>query len=288
MKRLFLAIVIGALVVGFALAQDASAPQNNATTPRPQSAEPSAMPQQQAPAAEPGMQPGEHNPQQTSAGPNSTPATAASGGVQRLAPGSVIPVELAKSIDAKKAKSGDAVVAKVTQDLKNNSGEVLLAKDTKFIGHVTESQVRNKEQRESQLGIAFDKAVTKNGEMQMPMSIQAVIAPPTMNTTNGAGTANDQSTSAPSGTPSNGMAPNSGRNSNGSANGAAPSVPSANSGPSGSDSRPQITGNTQGVIGFSDLKLASPTDASQGTVMTSDKNNVKLESGTMMLLRVNQ
>jgi hypothetical protein len=42
------------------------------------------------------------------------------------------------------------------------------------------------------------------------------------------------------------------------------------------------------VIGISGLQLSGAQDATQGSMMTSEKNNVKLESGTMMLLRVNQ
>src|SRR5215469_7310810 len=99
-------------------------------------------------------------------------------GTPRIAPGSVIPVQLTKSIDAKKAKTGDAVEAKVTQDLKAESGEVIVPKDTKFVGHVTEAQPRTKEQKESQVGIAFDHAVMKNGgDVSMPLSVQAVISP---------------------------------------------------------------------------------------------------------------
>jgi hypothetical protein len=53
--------------------------------------------------------------------------------------------------------------------------------------------------------------------------------------------------------------------------------------------RPPITGNTQGVIGMPDLKLESGSQNSQqGSVLTSEKNNVKIEKGTLMLLRVNQ
>jgi hypothetical protein len=50
-----------------------------------------------------------------------------------------------------------------------------------------------------------------------------------------------------------------------------------------------ITGKTEGVVGFRDLKLATTaTAASQGSIVSSEKNNVKLDSGTLMLLRVNQ
>ena len=101
-----------------------------------------------------------------------------SAGGTRIAPGSVIPVQLTKTIDAKKAKVGDPVMAKVTMDLKTNSGELLVPKDTKVTGHVTEAQARSKDQKESQLGIAFDHATLKSGDVSLPMSIQAVIAPP--------------------------------------------------------------------------------------------------------------
>ena len=51
--------------------------------------------------------------------------------------------------------------------------------------------------------------------------------------------------------------------------------------------RPPINAQTQGVIGISNLSL-QPANGAQGSVMTSEKNNVKLESGTMLLLKVNQ
>lgn len=107
----------------------------------------------------------------------SNPGTGQSNPALRIAPGTVIPVELTKGIDAKKAKSGNAVEAKVTQDLKAENGEVIVPRDTKVVGHVTEAQPRNKEQKQSQVGIAFGRAVMKNGgDISVPMSIQAIIA----------------------------------------------------------------------------------------------------------------
>jgi len=41
-------------------------------------------------------------------------------------------------------------------------------------------------------------------------------------------------------------------------------------------------------VGISNLKLEAAQNAAQGSLMSSDKNNVKLESGTFLLLRVNQ
>jgi hypothetical protein len=218
---------------------------------------------------------------------NSTPP-----GPPRIAPGNVIPVQLSKTVDAKKAKPGDQVIAKVTMDLKNNSGEVIVPKDTAVIGHVTQAQARNKEQKESDLGIAFDEAKMKTGDMQMPMSIQAIIAPPNMNSgeAGGAPAQASEGGASPSATGGGGRTSSPG--------GTAPPQQSqaqtATTGPAGgTDSqaqaggRPNITGNTQGVIGIPDLKLeTSPQNSAQGSMMSSEKNNVKLESGTLMLLRV--
>ena len=57
---------------------------------------------------------------------------------------------------------------------------------------------------------------------------------------------------------------------------------------SGNNARPQITANTQGIVGLANYKLSTPGDVTQGSVVSSEKGNVKLESGTLMLLRVSQ
>ena len=62
---------------------------------------------------------------------------------------------------------------------------MLLPKDTKIVGQVTETQARGKQRKKYQLAIAFDHAVLKDGEaMKMPMSIQAIIAPLNANPSN--------------------------------------------------------------------------------------------------------
>ncbi len=259
--------MVAALVSGAALAQDTSPNPSNAGTSqtRPAGAQP------QIPA-----QPGASQAQTT--------------GTPRIAPGSVIPVQLTKTIDAKKVKPGDEVVAKVTMDLKNNSGEVIVPKDTKVTGHVTEAQARSKEQKESQVGLAFDHAVLKGEDMNLPMSIQAVIAPPTNNANGGGG--------ADSGAPASGggtaTSPMGAGRSGGSAGQPQASSPAPNSVPTtGTDNqqgnaRPPINGNTQGIVGISNLKLEAGQNTTQGSVLSSEKNNVKVESGTMLLLKVSQ
>jgi hypothetical protein len=265
MKTVLISIVSGALMLGVASAQGDTVP---------------------APATQPS------NPQSSTPAQLSAPQTAADSASQarpmRIAPGSVIPVSLTKTLDAKKVKTGDEVVAKVTQDLKNNGGEVIVAKDTEVVGHVTEAQARNKEQKESQVGITFDHAVMKNGsEMQMPMSIQAVVGQQNSESSTGG----NGEAAAPSG--GGGSYPNAGRagGMSGSTSSPAPQTASQGNMPSdtqtGASTRPRVTTQTEGVVGISDLKLTSPPTANQGSVLISEKNNVKLESGTLMLLRVN-
>jgi hypothetical protein len=257
--------LMAALACATALAQSPSATDPSATQASPQSTT-------------------QHQPQAAS----STTAAPTPAAAPHIAPGSVIPVQLTKTIDAKKAKPGDEVVAKVTMDLKTNSGEVLVPKDTKVTGHVTEAQARSKDQKESQVGIAFDHAALKDGSVALPMSIQAVIAP-TNNENSGSGV--DQGPAA-----GGGSAPTSpmGAGRSGGMSGAGQAQPpSPNAVPTtGTDThqggaRPQINGNTQGVVGIADLKLDAGQNATQGSVLSSEKNNVKVESGTMLLLKVN-
>jgi hypothetical protein len=282
-NTLISAALMAALASGAALAQS-SAPADSSTPqaqPPAQSSQPQATPPPaQAPAAAP-------------AGANQAQAPS----TPRIAPGSVIPVQLTKTLDAKKAKPGDPVLAKVTMDMKTNSGEVIVPKDTKVTGHVTAAQARSKDQKESQLAIAFDHAALKSGDVSLPMSIQAVIAPPSNNANGdrsggnaGGGGGRDMPAASGSTATSPMGAERSSTNSQ-----TQPATPSPNAAPStssdtapGSGARPPITGSTQGVIGISNLKLESAQTATQGSVLSSEKNNVKVESGTMLLLKVTQ
>ena len=258
MNRILIATFAVALLCGGLVAQSLQPPSSKSTPP------------QQVPSAE----------QTPSASTQAIPATDAPG----IAPGSVIPVQLTKGVDAKKAKTGDEVVAKVTMDLKNNAGTIIVPKDTKVIGHVTEAQARSKEQKESEVAIAFDRVVPQRGEpMQIPMSIQAIVAPPNANSTNAQQTRSYPEPGGASTVP--GTRP-------GSMGGTTPpaaSVPqTAGSVPTEEPSQQPITGNTKGVVGIANLRLSTAADTPQVSVVSSEKNNVRLDDGTFLLLRVNQ
>lgn len=276
MKNILMAALAAALVCGVSLAQS-STPTSPGT---PQTQAPTTTPAETSPRAPAPS---------SSAASQSQPANK-----PRIAPGSVIPVQLTKTVDAKKAKTGDEVVGKVTQDMTTQSGEVLVPKDTKVIGHVTEAQARSKEQKESQLAIAFDRTETKDGNsMQMPMSIQAIIGQQNNNANPGAGGGEPASSGMPSGGNSAPSSASQGRTGgmNGSSTPQGGGSPAATSSAdnaqtqTGNTARPPINAQTQGVIGISNMSL-SPANGTQGSVVTSEKSNVKLESGTMLLLKV--
>src|SRR4029077_775244 len=86
-----------------------------------------------------------------------------------LSGGTAMNATLSQPVDAKKNKPGDPVTAATTDPTKSE-GIVVIPKGSKLIGHVTECKQRNKEEKESALGIVFDRAVLKNGE-EIPLNV---------------------------------------------------------------------------------------------------------------------
>src|SRR5580698_4469291 len=104
------------------------------------------------------------------------------GAAARFSPGTAIRAELAKSVDAKKAKVGDEVIARTMDDFLSDKNEVLAPRGSQIVGHVAEV-APHQGKSASTLGIAFDKMVLKSGsELPLKASIQA-IAPPESNAT---------------------------------------------------------------------------------------------------------
>ena len=232
---------------------------------------------------------------QNSDQPTTSPEQA--GSRLQIPPGTVISAVLTKGIEVKKAKTGDEVVAKVQNDIKNKAGEVLVPKDTRLVGKVTEAQPRSKEQKESRLGLVFDHALLKDGtQVPLSMSLQAIADLQEA----GAQGGNDSSYQQPGGYSGGGTGGGGGGMGGGGMHGgygggtmerqpaAAPPAGSGDTGgPPRAGSQRTITPQTQGVIGIPDTQL-SQASGSNGSLVTSDKSNVRLGSGTVLLLRVNQ
>jgi hypothetical protein len=231
----------------------------------------------------------------------------ATGAGSSAASGPVIEAELTKGLDAKKAKQGDPVMAKCMQEVKGK-GDFRIPKNAKLIGHVTEAQARGKGQAQSSLAIAFDKAQLKDGrEIPLQAIIQA-IAPPQS-------AAMEMDNSAP-GNDSMGAPAASSRSSGGALGGVNSTVNSAGSeagrttsnvggatastagnlgsqasatagGPLNSPAGSSLNTASTGVIGLKGLQLdTAASNATQGSVIHSSSDNVRLESGTRLVLRM--
>jgi hypothetical protein len=282
MKVFLIAVTIGVLCVGVIVAQQpaaetaGSAGQSTAGSVNGQRAQVNSQASEQAAAH--------------------TTSSAGNAGAQ-VAQGTTIQAVLAKPVDSRKNKVGDEVVAKATQDVKSN-GQVVIPKGSRLLGHVTEVKTKAKGESSSALGIAFDKAILKDGrELSLPLSIQAIamtqsrasadmesdsmmVGPATSAGGHGSGGMLAGAT-APVGAVA-GSATNTlgaaGSAAGGTVHGAATE---------GMTDRGVLTSSAHGVVGLPGLSLnANASSSAQGSVITSQNQNVRLDSGTQMVLRV--
>jgi hypothetical protein len=240
----------------------------------------------------------------------------ANAGHKSLSDGTTFHSTLTSSLDAKKNKPGDKVEARTTEAVKQN-GRVVLPKGTRLEGHVTQVQARSKDDAQSTLGIAFDRAILKNGEeMPLHVGIQALadsranaqssmgddaemLPAPSMSGGGGGGAraggvlggAGQTVGGAAGGAASmagnaagtvGGVATNAGGAVGSTVNGAA----RTSSAVGGLDAAGRLTSNSQGVFGIQGLQLTSTvaSDADSSLVVSATRN-VHLDSGTQMLLR---
>lgn len=223
-----------------------------------------------------------------------------------LGSGTTLNAVLTKSIDSRKAKEGDEVVAKTTSDLKAE-GQRTIPKGTKLIGHVTKATAKANGDSDSSIAMIFDRAeVAKGREVPMHAIIQAVAA--TSNSSTMAMNEEPTSTASSSdGTPRSnsgglggavagvgktvdntaGTVAAGAQQAGGGALGSAPGTVNNTTSAIGGTATSTLSASSQGVVGLPGYTLntasATPT---QGSIITSSGKNVKLESGTQMVLRV--
>lgn len=285
MKKILVALFVGVVLAGVAVAQSAESQASGSTS--------------QAASAVTGpsaVQAGANASGTASQASKVSDKNAQVAGASQLQAGSTVQAALAKPVDAKKSKVGDEVLAKTTHDVKSE-GHVVIPKGSKLVGHVTEVKAHTKEQATSELGIAFDRAVLKNGtEIPLAMSIQAI----GRSQASAAAMADDATATGSTG----GMGSSGARTSGGggvlggvrstggtvvdtagsTAGGAVNTAGSAGGAVSGS-----LSTSSQGVVGLPGLTLSQQSSASaNGSVISSQGSNVHLDNGTEMILRVNQ
>jgi hypothetical protein len=222
---------------------------------------------------------------QTSSQTPATPSSAAQAeaGLATLPGGTAVNAELNSPVDSKKAKVGDKVEAHTTEDIKY-AGKTIVPIGAKVEGHVTEATARSKGDTGSTLAIQFDKAIPKKGgEIPLNVAILAIAAPQSDFSGGSAGPGSDpMSGTAPAAASGSPM----GTSHTPTASPGRPTYPA--DGPSSSPSALKpLPADSRGVYGLKDLKLmASSSNASQATIITSTGKNVHLDGGTRLLLVV--
>ncbi len=207
---------------------------------------------------------------------------------------------LSRPVDTKKAKEGDQVTARIGQDVLAQ-GETIIPRGSRLFGHVTVAKPRSKGENQSELGIAWDRVTLKDGrELPLHAVLQAV-APPVhlvpmpapiaggaqqggmAGTMGNPGTSpGDVSASPRAGAPGaeTGSQPGDemgqlGSISNPAGTGANPTV---------NRSGPVLMSRNSGVQGMPGVTLIS--EGTRGSLLTDTQGNLKLETGTQIVLRV--
>ncbi|MGC2182789.1 MAG: hypothetical protein WA637_05895 [Terriglobales bacterium] len=197
-----------------------------------------------------------------------------------LPPGTVLSVELSKSLDARKSKADAKVEARTAIDLLVH-GQIVVPRNTKVIGHVTEAKAHSKTSPGSLLGITFERMLLKGGrEVPLQATVQAIARPLQLNNFG-----NEPIGDMASGMP--GQRPASAGDST------PPTIPPkypppAISEPPGlnvpdTSTVSPLAPTSRGVVGIKGLSLETSGSVS---VLTSHTGNVHLDSGTQLMLRV--
>jgi hypothetical protein len=185
---------------------------------------------------------------------------------------------LGKGIDAKKAKQGDAITAKIQDDVKI-PGSVDLPRNTVLLGHI--DQVQPSENKgDSSVQVTFDKAQLKNGQqLAIKATIMQISAPPSA--------LRNQEGASPGGPAPMPSAPISSSGGGPSGGGMQPqqSVPRPTSStmPSAAPDSSQPSGQPTGIAG---VQLQSDINQSNSALFTSKKKNVHLDDGTQLQIGI--
>jgi hypothetical protein len=206
-----------------------------------------------------------------------------------LPSGTALHAVLNSSLDSKKAKVGEKVEAHTTQAV-TIDGRTIVPRGAQLEGHVAEATARSRGDQGSTLAIQFDKAIPRKGQ-DIPLNVLIMaVAPPQPQPFEsapgpGSDAMGDRGADAAGGSPMAGASrpPNPGEMPGSSVSGGtlSPEQPAERTASAG------LPANARGVYGMRNLKLME-TKSPQGqtTFLTSTAKEVRLDSGTRLLLLV--
>jgi hypothetical protein len=198
--------------------------------------------------------------------------------------GTLLSVELSKSLDARKSKANDRVEARTATDLLAH-GQIVVPRNTKILGHVTEAKARSKTSPDSMVGLSFDRMLLKDGrEVPLQVAVQAIARPLQLSSGSEGNMSRAERPASTAPTMPGQRTPM--------GDASMPGVPSSYPGdlapipdPMGQSTSTVIplSPTSKGVVGMKGLALDTSGPAA---VLSSNTGNVHLDSGTQLILRV--
>ena len=165
---------------------------------------------------------------------------------------------LDESVNSRKAKVGDAISARVVLAAVAQ-GKVLVPEGSKVTGHVTQANARSRDNRESRVGIVFDRVLLKRGGWFAVNLIVQAVGPREV-------PGKQEQVFSVENTPTGGTV----------------MVPSHET----SGGTPTLDQTAEGAVGLRGLTLLPGTNAAGGSVIASSSKDVTLYSGSQLVLRV--
>ena len=205
--------------------------------------------------------------------------------------------EFTNSVNAGKLTPGSPVRAEVAQDVLAH-GKIIIPASSKLIGHVTEIKTRGSE-TPSRLGIIFDKVLLKHHKEGALLGVVHALAPPTQRRSR-----QDEPDQLQCPSPNVGQGPSSPMGGSRSSSRrtsmqtifpdlsqnqtADPNSQSSWNREAGASQAPSMSiGVRQGVYGMKGVTLSTDSSVdTPGPVILSTANNVKLEYGTQVIIKV--
>ncbi|HKR28365.1 MAG TPA: hypothetical protein VJS11_12960, partial [Acidobacteriaceae bacterium] len=184
-----------------------------------------------------------------------------------------VKAELQKTLDAKKAKQGEPVTAKL-QDDANIPNQQMLPKNTVLEGHIDQTQVSPDKKGTSSVTVTFDKAKLKSGqELPIKATVVALQQPQNNMVPAGGGAPSGAPTESPSAGAPGGAAPGGGS-----------AGPSGGGAPMPSQQMPNDTGAASSAQGgqVPGIQLKSDIHQQSSATFLAPGKNVHIPDGTQM------
>jgi len=198
-----------------------------------------------------------------------------------LNPGTLLDIELTKSLDVKKVKPGDPVEARLRSDVRQD-GAVVIRRGSKITGQVTLATTKAKG-APSQLGIEFDKVIVRTGDsVPLMVALQAMAAGKQQGGVTDSGMVSSAIGTDPGGRTANSPI----QKTTADVEGSIASMDTAAMNTAGFKPGGTLTPSSKGVFGMEGIGLKNEIGKSAVQItIFSPSENIHLDAGTEMLLR---